>query len=240
MQPTSPDAMYQASVAVLTAAARVADERSLPPADVLREQMIGLLRDFVARCRAAGVHDVEAAEARYALVAFIDDRILKSNWPGRAEWQSGPLQMQFFREFTAGENFYARMRALLQRGGPPFPLEAYYLCLALGFVGAQQSIGGPQAVRDYLGRARSVLLQGASAGRVAPNVVPSERHNARPRPFPMALAATVTCAVVALLALAGLDYSLGRVLSRTAAHLVAAKAHDVPAAPGGPTPPGGQ
>lgn len=220
--------MYLASVAALSAAVRLSDDRKLPPADVLREQMLGHLRDFVARCRAAGIADVEAAEARYALVAFIDDRILKSNWAGRAEWQKSPLQLQFYREFTAGENFYARMRALVQHGGPAVPLESYYTCLALGFVGAQPSMGGPQAARALLDGGRALLLHGQGADRIAPNAVPTDRHDARPRPFPVARAVVVACAIVCALALLGLHVSMSRVLERTAAHLTAVKTNQAP------------
>ena len=179
--------MYLASVAALSPAARLADDPALPAADALREQMLALLRDFVSRCRAAGIPDQDTAEARYAIVAFIDDRVLKSSWPGRAEWQSSPLQLRFYREFTAGENFFARMRALIERGGPVLPLEAYYLCLALGFAGALTKAGGAH-VRPLLDGARAVLLRRRSPDRIAPNAVP-----ARAPPPPRAPMADRTC-----------------------------------------------
>lgn len=223
--------MYRVSLAVLTAAARLVEERALPEADVLREQMVGLLRDFVTRCRTAGIPNQEAAEARYALVAFIDDRVLKSNWSGRAAWQSNPLQLQFYREFAAGENFFARMRALTQHGGPVLPLEVYYLCLALGFAGALSSGSGPNASRPFLDMARAPLLYGCNVDRIAPNAVPSERHRPRPRPFPVARAAAIACAAVCLLALVGLHVSLSSVLGRAGLQLTSAKVVQT-AAPG--------
>ena len=133
MSEPSADAMYRASVEALAAAAQIGDGPIPPSADALRQSMMALLADFVARCRNARIPDDEIAEARYAIVAFIDDRVLRSNWAGRTEWMSNPLQLQFFREYTAGENF-ARMRALGQRGAPFWALEVYYTCIALGFV----------------------------------------------------------------------------------------------------------
>jgi len=50
-------------------------------ASVVRQQMITVLRQFVTRCRDAGIADAETAEARYALVAFIDDRVLHRTGP---------------------------------------------------------------------------------------------------------------------------------------------------------------
>jgi type VI secretion system protein ImpK len=218
MPEPSSDAMYRASADVLAAAARIGNGWGAPPAATLRNDMIELLKQFVVRCREAGVPDAETAEARYALVAFIDDRVLKeSAWAGRAEWMNNPLQLQFFREYAAGENFFGRMRALAQRGGPYLALEAYYLCIALGFVGAAP--GGAGAPRAYGQSARSLLLLDGSPDRIAPNAIPVERHRAQRRPFPIAISAAVACAIVCILGLVGLQLSLGTVIERAAREL---------------------
>ncbi len=208
----SHDVMYLASVDALTAVAQIGDGRGLPGADAVRQQMMGLLRQLVANCRDAGIEDAETAEARYAVVAFIDDRILKSGWHGRGEWQSNPLQLQLFREFTAGENFFARMRALIQRGAPVFALEVYYFCLALGFSGASKA-ASQHSVRHYVEAAREALLRGRSSTRIAPNAIPPERHGAHARPFPVALVAALACAIVCLTGLVGLDVGLAGLIA---------------------------
>jgi type VI secretion system protein ImpK len=142
------DAMYRACAEVLLAAAKLGEPGHLPGTEALRQEMLGMLRDLVGSCRAAGIPDAETAEARYAIVAFIDDRVLHSNWAGRAEWMKNPLQLQLYREYAAGENFFARMRALLHRNAPSAALEVYYLCLALGFIGALPGAGGAQTGRS--------------------------------------------------------------------------------------------
>jgi type IV/VI secretion system ImpK/VasF family protein len=222
MSEPSRDAMYQAAVATLAATVQLSEERGLPPTDVLREQMLRSLREFVARCREAAISDQEVAEARYALVAFIDDRVLKSSFAGSAEWGKNPLQLQFYREFTAGENFFGRLRALTQRGGPVFPLEAYYLCLALGFVGALPGATSADAARPFLDAARARLLSGHNVERIAPNAVPIERHRPPAKAFPLAAATAAACAVIGALALAGLHMSLGGILARAAVELTSA------------------
>jgi type VI secretion system protein ImpK len=216
-EPTQ-EAMYLASVDALTAAAQIGDGRGLAGAEVVRQQMIGLLRQLVANCREAGIEDAETAEARYAVVAFIDDRILKSGWHGRGEWQSNPLQLQLFREFTAGENFFARMRVLIARGAPVFALEVYYFCLALGFAGASKA-GSQHSVRHYVDAARAALLRGRSGHRIAPNAIPPERHGAHPRLFPVALVAALACATLCLAGLVGLDFGLAGLIARARAGL---------------------
>jgi len=234
-EPTA-DAMYRACADVLTAAAQIGNGWGAPPAATLRNDMVAHLRQFVTRCREAGIPDAETAEARYAIVAFIDDRVLKeSAWAGRAEWMSNPLQLQFFREYAAGENFFGRMRALAQRGAPFWALEAYYLCISLGFVGAVPGSGGAAASpRAFADSARAQLLHDGGADRIAPNAIPIERHRPRRRPFPIAVTAAVACAVVWLLGLVGLQLSLGSVIDRAARDLATgATTGRAPAAPGG-------
>ena len=225
--------MYRACVDALTAAAQIGNGWSAPPAATLREEMTAHLRQFVSRCREAGIPDGETAEARYALVAFIDDRVLKeSAWSGRAEWMNNPLQLQFFREYTAGEHFLGRMRALAHRGGPTWALEAYYLCVALGFVGAVSGTGGgAPAARAYAESVRAQLLSQGHSGRIAPNAIPAERHRPRRGPFPVAITAALACALVCLLGLIGLQLSLGTVIDRSVRDLAAARG--VSTSPGG-------
>jgi len=145
------DAIYWASAEVLIAATRIGSDQSLPPADQLRKELLSHLQQMVLRCRESGVSDTDTAEARYAIVAFIDERILKSTWPGRSEWMNNPLQLQLYREYAAGENFFARMAALLKSERPSAALEVYYLCIALGFMGARgrrpYALGTPAAGR---------------------------------------------------------------------------------------------
>jgi len=229
----SADAMYQACADVLAAAAQIGNGWGAPPAAALRDDMIARLRQFVSRCREAGIPDNETAEARYALVAFIDDRVLReSAWAGRAEWMNNPLQLQFFREYAAGENFFGRMQALAQRGGPHWALEAYYLCIALGFVGAISGAGGvARAPRAYADSVRPQLRIDDGASRIAPNSIPADRRRPGRRPFPVAVGAAVACAVVCLLGMAGLELSLGTVIERAARELAADRG--VSLSPGG-------
>jgi type VI secretion system protein ImpK len=233
MAEPSADAMYRACADVLTAAAQIGGGWRAPPATTLRSEMVALLRDFVSRSREAGIPDDEIAEARYALVAFIDDRVLKeSSWVGRDEWMSNPLQLQLFREYAAGENFFRRMKALAQRGRPYLALEAYYLCLALGFVGAVGTGAAATAPRAYADSARAQLLREGGASQIAPNAIPVERHRPQRRRFPVAVSAAVACAVVCALGLIGLRLSLGTVIERAAHELVSAKSNSTSPSPG--------
>ncbi len=79
---------------------------------------------------------VEFKDAKYALAAYLDEVVLASTWPGRLEWMSRPLQLEFFGEHTAGEGFFVRLGNLRQGGEDNLHLlELYYYCLQLGFEG---------------------------------------------------------------------------------------------------------
>jgi type VI secretion system protein ImpK len=213
------DAMHRAGAEILAATAMIgAPGWRAPPAGVLRADMVASLKAFVTSCREASIPDAEIAEARYALVAFIDDRVLReTGWPGRAEWTSNPLQLQFFREYTAGENFFARMRGLANRGAPFFALEIYYLCIALGFVGAQTPGGSPP--RAFADAVRDLVRGDAGAQRIAPNAMPRERIRPATRPFPVGRTAVVACLLVTVAGLLGLQLSLGNIIDRANAEL---------------------
>jgi type VI secretion system protein ImpK len=226
------DAMYCAAAEMLLSATRLGDDRHVGSAEQLQQEMLGALRDMVARCRAAGVPDVDTAEARYAIVAFVDERVLQSNWLGRAEWMSNPLQLQLYREYTAGENFFARMRALLNRGAPSQALEVYYLCLALGFTGAMPGAGGAQAARSYLEAARGPLTRSTRTAPMSPHAISSDPRPLRARLPSLAWPLVLGSAAVGSIGLCALAWSLHRTLDRIAHDVAAVGAAETAAAKG--------
>lgn len=173
------DDIYWACSDVLVLAVQLPSASSLPPASELQQRLIAALDGIVAKGRSAGIVDRELAEARYALTAFVDEQILKSNWPGRAEWMNQPLQMQLYREYTAGENFFKRMTALMQQGTHSAALEVYYLCLALGFRGAYGQTGDVHGLSGFIESARQHLVRVLPPPtRMAPNALPMDRASA--------------------------------------------------------------
>lgn len=104
----------------------------------VRDWFAAQLERMVAQGRALGLEEADLEEARYALVAFIDEQVLRSSWAGREEWMREPLQLSMYRENVAGENFFRRLRALLRAPRRLPAIQAYALCLALGFRGIYQ------------------------------------------------------------------------------------------------------
>lgn len=173
------DELYWASAEVLVLAVQFPTSPALPPPAELRQRIMTALDAMVGRCRSSGIPEPDIAETRYALVAFLDEQLLKSNWAGRTEWMSQPLQLALYGEFNAGENFFVRLRALLQQGNRALALQGYYLCLALGFRGAYGMSGDPNALQSFMDAARQQLAQALPpTTKFGPHAEPRDRARA--------------------------------------------------------------
>ncbi len=206
--------IYWACADVLTLAVQLPSAVSLPPAAELGPRLISALDGIVAKGRTAGVSDVDLAEARYALTAFMDEQILKSNWPGRTEWMNQPLQMQLYREYTAGENFFKRMTALMQKSEPSAALEIYYLCLVLGFRGAYGVSGDMHGLSGFIEAARQKLLRALPPPtRIAPNALPADRASAQRLSNALVVSLIAGCVLLVGGVLWALSFALDRDIS---------------------------
>ena len=142
-------------------------KRSKDPGDaeVLRQKIDEQFRALETRARQADVPQEDVQQAKYAICAFIDEMILTSSWGLKESWADKPLQLAYFNDFSAGEEFYNRIDTL--RGAKKNPvLEVYYLCLALGF------------------RGKYVDLQGMEKKKVLMDTMLREMRGAAPAPSP--------------------------------------------------------
>lgn len=112
---------------------------------------------------AARFESDDAAQAKFAVCAWIDEAILRSNWPGAKTWGTSQLQQLFFSTHNAGTEFYERLAAL--RGTASPALETYALCLGLGFRGAY-FVDARHAEHDTI--RHDALLAAAGVSRVLP------------------------------------------------------------------------
>ena len=118
-------------------------KRSSDPGDAeaLRQKIDEQFRALETRARQADVPQEDVQQAKYAIAAFIDEMILTSSWPLKDSWADKPLQLAYFNDFAAGEEFYNKIDTL--RGAKRNAvLEVYYLCLALGFRGKYVDLQG--------------------------------------------------------------------------------------------------
>lgn len=108
-------------------------------ADVLRQRIKRLLEKAGQDAARAGASHEDVQAAKFALVAFIDETILSSDWPQKDHWLARPLQLEIYDRYDAGEEFFVKLDEF--RAGRSLRaevLEVYYLCMALGFKGRYQ------------------------------------------------------------------------------------------------------
>lgn len=168
--------LYRACADILALAAQL-PVAPLPasPAE-LRQQLVAALDKMISRGRRAELPDRDLAEARYALVAFLDEQVLRASWHGRTEWMNRPLQFELYQDNNAGEDFFVRLGALLRSGDRPLAVQVYYLCLALGFEGMYGQNGDRQSLAKFVHAARRQLAAVLPAtDRSSPHGVPVRR-----------------------------------------------------------------
>ncbi len=135
----------------------------------LSRGVLALFEEFDRRAKASKIDPEDIAASKYALAAFVDEAILRSQWPARERWADNPLQLQLFETYLAGEGFFEKLDALRGRGEAAADVvEIYYLCLALGFEG-KYAIEGTErlqalakVVQDELERFRPADLENVS------------------------------------------------------------------------------
>lgn len=133
-----------------------------PSPDVLRAEMKKLLTELDAAATTAGKDPTLVQAVRYALCAFVDELVLSSSWNMRQDWASRPLQMEYFNDFTAGEEFYRKLDALRGSDDPQRreALEVYALILGLGFRGKYGGMAGLEELRQLRTRLHAELVGG--------------------------------------------------------------------------------
>jgi type VI secretion system protein ImpK len=111
---------------------RAATNEERAPYRIFRQEVSDRIAEFDRRCEREN-RDPNG-EARFALVALIDETVMNSDWDDAAEWSRNPLQMQYYGDFTAGDRFFERLEKL-QAGANDELLEVYFTVLCAGFRG---------------------------------------------------------------------------------------------------------
>lgn len=103
-----------------------------------RTSIRAALRAAMEQAKSLGYSSENNQLAFFAVVAFLDESVLKTQNPAFADWAQRPLQEEMFGHNRAGEVFFDNLHALLIRPDSPETadcLEVYCLCLLLGFKG---------------------------------------------------------------------------------------------------------
>lgn len=179
-------------------------KRSSDPGDaeMLRQKIDEQFRALETRARQADVPQEDVQQAKYAIAAFIDEMILTSSWAIKESWGDKPLQLAYFNDFAAGEEFYNKIDAL--RGAKRNSvLEVYYLCLALGFRGKYVDLQGMEKKKvlmdTMLREIRGAAPAAGAPGGLSPNWTPPDALPGIVKNFPAWFVAAACVLFVILL-----------------------------------------
>ena len=108
----------------------------------LRAKFAQAFSEFERRCYEAQLDSATISDVKYAIAAFVDEKVMSSVWPNKLTWMGKPLQLEYFGDNLAGEGVYQKLSKLRQAGDRNIDaLEVYYLCLQLGFEGMYRMRG---------------------------------------------------------------------------------------------------
>jgi type VI secretion system protein ImpK len=142
-------------------------------AGALGERFDALFRNFEDRAHHAGAPMAMVQLSKYALVAFIDQQVLTSELTVKEAWLEQPLQMRYFDQSTAGEDFYNKLDELRQGNEPGRidAMEVFYLCMVLGFTGKFSDTRGLEQRKILMDRIAREILEArpGSSGPIAPH-----------------------------------------------------------------------
>lgn len=124
------------------------DSRDLGQLEALQTKVDQMLEEADRRGTVFGYSRETLLEARYAVVAFLDEMILQSGWDQRSQWASHLLQYKYFQTQAAGEEIFHHLTNV--RRALPLNtdlLEVFHACLILGFEG-KYKIEGREKLKD--------------------------------------------------------------------------------------------
>jgi type VI secretion system protein ImpK len=124
---------------LLTGIIRLQGQRQrLPDGESFRRRTKATLQEIERVAVAGGYDGRDVRDSHFAVVAFLDEAILHSKDPVRAEWERLTLQQDLFGQTDAGVVFFEKLEQFRARRDSEQLadiLEVYLLCLLLGFEG---------------------------------------------------------------------------------------------------------
>jgi type VI secretion system protein ImpK len=203
-QVQSDNALLGLASPVLELILRVRSGQLVPSSD-MRRTVDDLLADLEERGLAAGYLERQVRSAKFVLAAFIDELVLTTDFPLRAEWEKTPLQLEYFGEHLAGVKAFERLDEHMDNGEADVDVvEIYYVCLLLGYKGKykiylEDELRGVIAdVADFLRRANRLR-----AGALSPHWMATDQPELPPEepwlPHWARVGAPIAVAVVFLL-----------------------------------------
>lgn len=126
-------------------------------AALFRDKIRDKINQIEIKAQKIGVPTVEINHTKFALIAFVDECVITSDWDQREDWLANPLQMEMYGRFDAGDEFFTKLETFLQSPGEYAAVTGvYYTCLGLGFKG-KYAIDGEEELRLLISKTNDAL-----------------------------------------------------------------------------------
>jgi type VI secretion system protein ImpK len=128
---------YENSLTTILRLASMA-QQSVPNSQGFRNSIRAALKSAMEEAKALGISSEMNQLAFFAVIALLDESVLKLQSPAFADWAQRPMQEEMFGHNRAGEVFFEHLRGLLARQDSQETadcLEVFCLCMLLGFKG---------------------------------------------------------------------------------------------------------
>jgi type VI secretion system protein ImpK len=201
------------------------DTSRQPPFDQVNSEIQRLITESEAVFNQGDFSRQDYDLARFAVFAWIDERLLSSQWEGRTNWVREQLQRRYYQTADAGELFFKKLNSI----GPHQRdvREVYYICLAMGFAG-QYCNEGDDYLLEQLKTSNLKVLSGGSMGvpaldqgKLFPKAYPDDQQRQpsakQSRRFSMA---SLICILFPLILLGGMFFIYQFVLNNISQALI--------------------
>lgn len=129
---------------------------SLSPAQ-LYARTRAIVDALLADAGKAGYASEDARLMAYAVVALLDEIVMSREGTLREYWSANPLQLAYFKENLAGENFFAHLDRVRADPSRVDVLRVFYLVLLFGFQGKHRMRGSEVELSDLIETLRAHL-----------------------------------------------------------------------------------
>ncbi len=180
-------------------------------AEVFRERIKQFLTAFERGATRMNASAEDVYACKYAFCATVDEAVLMSGFKIKEAWQRLPLQVQFFGEQLAGEQFFEKLEELRRQGAPRVQaMEVFHMCLLLGFQG-KYLIEGSEKLGYLTARLGDEIarIKGQGAGFAPHWAAPDRIQHQLKNELPLWVVGSVF-GLMALLAFIGLRWQLGQ------------------------------
>ncbi|HKU44649.1 MAG TPA: DotU family type IV/VI secretion system protein [Polyangiales bacterium] len=137
----------------------VMDPEAVPMPEMVHQQLTIYVEQASRSATKLGFSQTDTDDIRYALVAVIDETMLQRGGALREFWLPRVLQLRYFNENVAGENFFSRLEGLRRDPARREVLRVFYLALLFGFQGQYRVRGGQVELQDIVDRVRDDLTR---------------------------------------------------------------------------------